>query len=50
MLLLIAFIPIRIVVYLIGMNDYVLFIGGNISVLIAGYLYTSRTYKILFEK
>lgn len=49
-LMLIGLLPLAAGVYVFGMNELVLFIGGNIGVFLAGYLYTSRTWKLLFEK
>lgn len=51
MLLVIAFLPLGILLYVFVElidNNLIVFIGVNISVYCAGYLYTSKTYKILF--
>ena len=47
-LMVIGFVPLMIGVYVFGWNEVVVLVGGNVGVFLAGYLYTSKTFKILF--
>lgn len=49
-LMVVVFAPLAVVIYLVGTNEIVLFFGVNICVFLAGYLYTSKTFKLLFDK
>jgi hypothetical protein len=42
--------PAAVIIYLFNFNELVIFIFGNIGVYLAGYLYTSRSFKTLFAK
>jgi uncharacterized membrane protein YeaQ/YmgE (transglycosylase-associated protein family) len=49
-LLIIGFIPGAIAIYFFGPGYIVLFVFGNVGALCAGYLYTSRSFKMLFKR
>jgi hypothetical protein len=49
-LLLMGFVPCGVAVYFMGPSYGVLFIFGNIGSFLAGYLYTSKSFKLLFER
>ena len=49
-LLLVGFVPAAFAVYFIGPSYIVLFLFGNIGAFLSGFLYTSRAFKLLFER
>jgi len=49
-LLLVGFLPAGVAVYVLGPSYVVLFVGGNVGAAVAGYLYTTRAFRVLFDK
>jgi hypothetical protein len=49
-LLLVGFVPCGVAVYYMGPSYGVLFVFGNIGSFLAGYLYTSKSFKLLFDR
>jgi len=42
--------PVIFLVYIFGPKHWMMFIFGNLGAFFSGYIYTSRTFKILFDK
>ncbi len=49
-LLIIGFLPGVLAVYLFGFSEGIIFVFGNIGAFLGGYLYTSKTWKVLFDR
>ena len=48
--MLIGFVPCGVAVYFLGASYWVLFVFGNLGSFLAGYLYTSKAFRLLFER
>lgn len=45
-----GFLPIIVFVKVFGPRHWMMLVMGNLGALVSGYVYTSRTYKLLFQQ
>jgi hypothetical protein len=42
--------PVALLIYIFGPKHWMMFVFGNLGAMFSGYVYTSNTYKKLFEQ